>query len=338
MTTLWETILLTLKRQDFGQIFCLFVEKLINMVWKRNRNWNFQSRNRNLNKSTSINRHGCTTMMCRLMECSCVQVHVGEHFVPPVHHHGQAADKLHQQGQGHAQVCRAGQSAFPLIPSVGDPEIRWKWKNFWAHKFRNRFPFWHEKLYSWGQFPLSLLVIRYITTLPLKKTVRKPYVRTGHGIIEAWKIVKPEPCIRGFLTIALCGKTSYELKETFVTVLNTRVSNPHNFKCGSGSCSFLRWCKPATIGLQTLQASILSLHVSIWASTALHGSVLSLESASILTVMLIRIHLFTLVRMRIWIRIQLPQTMRIRIRKPGTGTSCPNVDNLFCFQSFIVGC
>ncbi len=51
-----------------------------------------------------------------------MQVHVGEHLVPPVHHHGQAADQLHQQGQGHAQVCSTGQRAFPLVPSVRAPD------------------------------------------------------------------------------------------------------------------------------------------------------------------------------------------------------------------------
>ncbi len=69
-----------------------------------------------------------------------MQVHVGEHLVPPVHHHGQAADQLHQQGQGHAQVCRTGQRAFSLIPSVGVPDPL-ETKIFGPISFRTGSPF-----------------------------------------------------------------------------------------------------------------------------------------------------------------------------------------------------
>ena len=87
--------------------------------------------------ATAVNRYGSTKL---IIQCSCagtcwvtslttstlpwsacVQVHVGEHLVPPVHHHGQAADQLHQQGQGHAQVCRTGQhAAFLLFPVLAN--------------------------------------------------------------------------------------------------------------------------------------------------------------------------------------------------------------------------
>ncbi len=73
---------------------------------------------------------------------------------------------------------------------------------------------------------------------------------------------------------------------------------------------------------QTLHYSILSLYASIAGVQALPGSILSYDSSSILDLMRIRIQirilLFTLIRIPIWLR--LPKMMRIRIRN--TGLSC----------------
>ena len=57
-STFWETLLfLSLKRQDFAQIYCCW-KTVLNIVWIRNRNWN-----RNFSKGgavtgTAINHYG----------------------------------------------------------------------------------------------------------------------------------------------------------------------------------------------------------------------------------------------------------------------------------------
>ncbi len=87
-------------------------------------------------------------------------------------------------------------------------------------------------------------------------------------------------------------------------------------KCGSGT-SYLLSCRFGTgSGSSSLQSDrnlrplvYRPSRPLLWASTAFHGSILSLSSFWILTLMRIRIKLFTLT----WIRIQLPKMMRIRI-------------------------
>ncbi len=91
-----------------------------------------------------------------------------------------------------------------------------------------------------------------------------------------------------------CGSGS-RITLLLLMQIRIRIQSDFSLKCGSGSCSYTKWCESANTGLTTLQDSILSLH----------DSILSLWSSWILTSMRIRIQLLFLMR------IQFPQKMRI---------------------------
>ncbi len=87
-----------------------------------------------------------------------------------------------------------------------------------------------------------------------------------------------------------------------------------HFKCGSrpGTCSLFKWWESATTVPQTFRAPLGASTPPLWASTAFHGSILSLLSSGIVTLM------------RIWIHLFIPMQIRTRILLPKIKHANPN--------------